>query len=257
MTFTVEHVEFYMLVLVRVTSFIMAAPFFGYSTIPQKVKICLSILLTIIIIPLLNVPSLSYVGVIGYSTLVVKEAAVGIVIGYLANLCLYIITFAGQIMDMDMGLSMASLFDPLTNVQGTVTGSMYMYVVMLVMMVTNMHYYVVRAIIDSFKYINVGQAVFSSSLKDVILNFIPNYFIIGFRIVLPMFACMLVVNVVLGVLAKAAPQMNMFVIGIQLKLIVGLLVLFLIVQSIPSVSDFIMNEMKDMMSQAIRAMTPK
>jgi flagellar biosynthetic protein FliR len=68
---------------------------------------------------------------------------------------------------------------------------------------------------------------------------------------------MLVVNVVLGVLAKAAPQMNMFVIGIQLKVIVGLLVLFLIVQSIPSVSDFIMNEMKDMMSQAIRAMTPK
>ena len=83
---------------------------------------------------------------------------------------------------------------------------------------------------DSFSYFNVGKAVFDTvSLKNIVVDFIANYFIIAVRIVLPVFCCMLLINVVLGVLAKAAPQMNMFVIGIQLKVFIGLFLLFLLI----------------------------
>ena len=83
-----------------------------------------------------------------------------------------------------------------------------------------------------------------------------DYFIIGFRIVLPVFAAMLIVNVVLGVLAKVAPQMNMFVIGMQLKIFVGLIILALAARYIPTVADMIYEEMKMLVNDAVKYMAP-
>lgn len=256
MNFTIENIEFYLLVLVRMSSFVLAAPFLGYSTIPVRVKAVLSFVLTLIVIQVIPVAELEYIGVIGYSTLIVKEACVGVAIGFMANICLYVITFAGQVMDTEIGLAMANLFDPLTRVQGTISGSYYMYMVMLIMVVSNMHYYLIRAIIDSFQYFSVGQAVFSEKVSQVMIDFIPNYFAIGFRIVLPVFGCMLLINVVLGVLAKAAPQMNMFIVGMQLKVLVGIIILLIMVEMIPSIADFIFSTMKEVTSNMIKAFTP-
>lgn len=256
MTFSVENLEFYLLVLVRISAFVMAAPILGNRTVPRNVKFAISFFMSIIVIQLIDVTPLDYVGVIGYSTLVLKEAAVGVALGYAANLCFYIVNFAGQLMDMEMGLSMANLFDPMTNIQTTISGSFYTYMVMLMLVVTNMHYYLIRAIVDSFNYFSIGKAVFGSKVENVILDFMPNFFVVAFRIILPVFACMLVINIVLGVLSKAAPQMNMFVIGLQLKVLTGLIVMLLIVETIPTVSDFIFTQMKDILSDLIRAFTP-
>ena len=256
MTFTIQNMEFYLLIIIRISGFVFTAPFFSYSTIPTRLKAAVSFFLAIIAIQMVPVETLDYVGVIGYSVLVLKEAAVGAILGFMCNLCFYIVNFAGQIMDMEMGLSMASMFDPMTRVQVTVTGNIYNYFIMLMLVVTNMHYYIIRAILDSFTYFHVGQAVFRSSLKDIMVDFMANYFVIAMRIVLPMFCCMLIINVVLGVLAKAAPQMNMFVVGMQIKVIAGLLILVLLVQTIPTVSDFIFTEMQNLISQVIRAFQP-
>ncbi len=257
MSFTVENLEFYLLVLMRIASFVMTAPFFSYQTIPVKVKLALSMVLTIVVI--LTVPAipLTYTGIIGYSALILKECVVGLVLGFMCNICIYIVSFAGHLMDMEMGLSMANLFDPLTRIQVSITGNMYTYLVMLVMLVTNMHYYVLRAIIDTFQYFNVGKAVMGGNLAEMAIDFMANYFMIGFRIVLPVFACMLVINVVLGVLSRAAPQMNMFVVGIQVKVLVGILVLLLIVTTIPTVTDFVFGIMKETVTAVYQAFMPK
>lgn len=256
MNFTVENLEFYLLVLVRMSSFVMTAPFLSYASLPVKVKLAISFVLTLVVIQVIPIIQLDYVGVIGYSTLIVKEACVGAAIGFMANVCLYIVNFAGQLMDMEIGLSMVNLFDPQTHIQGTVSGAFYTYMVMLIMIVSNMHYYLIRAIVDSFRYFNVGEAVFSRSITDVMTDFMPNYMIIGFRIILPVFGCMLLINVVLGVLAKAAPQMNMFVIGLQLKVLIGILILAIMVEMIPTISDFIFGQMKEVISAMMKAFTP-
>lgn len=256
MRFTVENMEFYLLVLVRVSAFVLAAPFFNYSAVPVRLKAGISVLLTIVVIQMTPVISLSYSGVIGFSVLVLKEAIVGLVLGFMCNLCFYIVSFSGQIMDMQMGLSMANMFDPATNVQVTVTGNIYQYFMMLMLVATNMHYYIIRAITDSFAYFNVGQAIFRDSLKDVMLDFMGNYFLIALRIVLPVFCCMLLIHVILGVLTKAAPQMNMFAIGLQIQVIVGIVLLILLVQTLPMVSDFIFDEMKEVITNVIHVFAP-
>ena len=248
MTFTLEHLEFYLLILMRVSGFIMTAPFFSYSSVPMRIRAAMSVFMSLVVIQVTPVVDLTYSGVFGYSALVLKESMIGVVLGLMCSMCFYIINLAGQLMDMEMGLSMANMFDPMVNMQFSVTGSLYNYLLMLMLVVTNMHYYIIRAIVDSFSYFNVGKAV---------VDFIANYFIIAVRIVLPVFCCMLLINVVLGVLAKAAPQMNMFVVGMQIKVLAGLAVLVIVIQSFPMVSDYIFGEMKDVITQVIHLFTPK
>jgi flagellar biosynthetic protein FliR len=126
---------------------------------------------------------------------------------------------------------------------------------MLIMLVTNMHYYLIQAIVDTFKMVPLGTAKISPDLYLLMLKFIKDYFIIGFRIVLPIFAGMLIVNSILAILAKIAPQLNMFVIGMQLKILIGLFILFLMVGFIPTVSGFIFDEMISMIKSAIGAIS--
>lgn len=257
MTFTVENLEFYLLVLVRVSALVMTAPFFSYNSVPVRVRAAMSVFLSLVMISVIPVIDLNYSGVIGYSVLILKETLIGFTLGFMCNMCFFIVSFSGQLMDMEMGLSMASMFDPMTNTQISVTGNIYNYLLMLMMVVTNMHYYIVRAIADSFTYFNIGKAIIPiADIKNLVVDFIGSYFIIGFRIILPVFCCMLLINVVLGVLAKAAPQMNMFVVGLQIKVLVGLIVLVLILQSFPMVADYIFDEMKEVITNVIHVFTP-
>lgn len=257
MKFSIENLEYYLLVLIRVSAFVMAAPFFSYRSIPIRVKAAVSVWLGVVVIQAVPAVSLSYQGVIGFSLLILKEMLVGIVLGLMCNLCFYIVNFSGQIIDMEIGLSMANMYDPTTNIQVTVTGNIYNYFLMLTLVVTNMHYYIIRAITDSFQYFNVGEAVVRNDvLKDLMVDFMGNYFLIAVRIVLPVFSCMLLINVILGVLTKAAPQMNMFAVGLQIKVVVGIILLILLVQTMPTVSDFIFQEMKEVITNVIRAFTP-
>ncbi|MDY3909982.1 MAG: flagellar biosynthetic protein FliR [Eubacterium sp.] len=257
MSFTIENLEYYLLVLVRMSAFVMAAPFFGYRSIPNRVKAAISVWLSIVVIYTVPAVPLDYEGVLGFSVLILKEMIIGIVLGLMCNLCFYIVSFAGQIMDMEMGLSMANMYDPTTNIQVTVTGNIYNYFLMLMLVVTNMHYYIIRAITDSFSYFNIGEAIIRTDvLKNIMVDFMANYFLIAVRIVLPVFCCMLLINVILGVLTKAAPQMNMFAVGIQIKVIVGIVLLIILVQTLPTVSDFIFQEMKEVITDVIHAFTP-
>lgn len=257
MTFTIQNMEYYLMVLVRISAFVMTAPFFSYNAIPIRIKVAISVFLTLVVAQVIPIVELPYTSVVGYATLALKEMVVGLVLGFMCSLCFYIVNFAGQLMDIEMGLSMATMFDPMSNMQITITGNIYNYFLMLTMVITNMHYYIIRAITDSFKYFNVGQEVFrSDGLKTLMVDFLGNYFMIALRIVLPVFCCMLMLNVVLGVLTRAAPQMNMFVIGIQLKLLAGMVVLVLLVQTFPTVFDFIFAAMKDVITQTIHVFSP-
>ena len=158
-------------------------------------------------------------------------------------------------MDMDIGLSMASEFDPTTNTTTTVTGQMYYYFMLLLLLISNMHQYILKAVIDSFTLIPLGGATFDISvLLQTFVTYFTDMFVIAFRIMLPVFACMLIMNCVLGVMAKVAPQMNMFSVGVQIKILVGLVVLFLMVFLFPEVVNYIADEIKKMMIDVVKGL---
>ncbi len=251
MTFSIDNFEIFLFVLVRITGFIFTAPFFSLRNVPVRVKTGLSIFLTAILFYSVPYSTPEYTGVIEFAMLIAKEALAGAIMGLFANIAHHILAFAGQIIDMEIGFSMVNVMDPVTSVQTTITANLYGYLVLLIMLITNLHHYFLKAVIDSFQIIGIGKAQLDPQAYLVMIQFITDYFIIGFRIVLPIFAAILVVNAILGILAKIAPQMNMFVIGMQLKIFVGLVVLAMIMELIPSVADFIFNKMREMLLRSI------
>ena len=255
MTLTVENLEVYLAVAMRISGFIFIAPFFSSRDVPQRVKLLLSLAIALIAYFVIPYEPLEYHGVIGYAGIIISEALAGLILGLFANLAMYILNFAGQLADMEIGFSMVMQMDPSSGMQVTITSNILTYAVTLMMIVTNMHLYILKAIIDSFVLVPLGSVSFSPFFYQGYLNFILDYMVLGFRIVLPVFAALLIVNAILAVLAKAAPQMNMFVIGFQLKIFVGLGVLLLMMQFLPSISEMIFEEMMTMMKTAAAYLT--
>ena len=245
--FSLNNFEYFLLILVRIVSFVFVAPFFGDSAVPRRVKVGLSLFVAIFMYNIVNKPDLEYTSAVGYSVIVVREVMTGLLIGFAAYICNSIILFAGNIIDMDMGFSMAMEFNPSLNTQSTITGNFYYYLVMLILVASDMHSFILRAVCDSFTVVPIGKAVFDwDHLVLSITKYMGDMFVIGFRIFLPFFACIMILNCVLGIMAKVAPQMNMFSVGMQLKLLVGFAVLFLTIFRVPTVANFIFNEIKTM-----------
>ena len=245
--FSLNNFEYFLLILVRIVSFVFVAPFFGDSAVPRRVKVGLSLFVAIFMYNIVNKPDLEYTSAVGYPVIVVREVMTGLLIGFAAYICNSIILFAGNIIDMDMGFSMAMEFNPSLNTQSTITGNFYYYLVMLILVASDMHSFILRAVCDSFTVVPIGKAVFDwDHLVLSITKYMGDMFVIGFRIFLPFFACIMILNCVLGIMAKVAPQMNMFSVGMQLKLLVGFAVLFLTIFLVPTVANFIFNEIKTM-----------
>lgn len=254
LNFTVENMEFFLLVLARISAFTASAPFFNSRNIPRKVKAFFSIFVAILVFQVLEYEPLSYIGVIGYASLIIKEAIAGLLVGFMANFCTYILSLSGQMIDMEIGFSMVNEFDPSTSINTTITGNLYSNLIMLMILATYMHHYILDALIDTYQIIPVGEAAFQHDMYQIMLEGMVDYFIIGFRIILPFFAATLIVNVVLGILARISPQMNMFVIGMQLKVLVGLTIMLIAVSMLPQVADMIFGEIKKLMSLIIASM---
>ncbi|MCM1100917.1 MAG: flagellar biosynthetic protein FliR [Clostridium sp.] len=258
-SFSMYDLEYFLLILVRVSCFVFIAPFFSMNNTPARVRIALSVFVSILLHQALTpADAIIYETVMDYAILVMKEAVAGLLIGFGSNICMSILNLAGAIADMETGLSMVTLIDP-NNArnQVSITGVLYQYAFTMMLIATGMYRYLLSALADSFELIPIGGIVLhSDSLLNVVIRFMSDYVIIGFRIVLPIFCVILLLNAILGVLAKVSPQMNMFAVGMQLKVITGLSVLFFTMELMPGASDFIYREMQDVMSAFVEAIRP-
>ena len=253
-TFSLLTFEYYLLVLVRIASFVAVAPFFGLNSVPTRVKAGFSAILAILVVQV--VPgTLAYEGMLEYGIIAVKEAITGLTLGMMANACSYIIGFAGHMIDMQVGLSMAQEYNPLTKTQESITGNMYYYAIMLLLLISDLYHYLIRAVADSFTLIPVNAQFFQwEYLADTVVTLVADMLIIGFRIMLPVFACCMVMNCILGIMAKVAPQMNMFAVGVQIKIIVGYAILVVTVFLLPRAAAMIGDEVKLMLRMVVKGM---
>lgn len=255
-SFSYNDLEYFLLIFVRMSCFVTAAPFFSTNNVPARVKAGLSFFITVIVYTAITPHEIiQYASIISWAEIIIKEAIAGLMMGFGANICLSITNLAGKIADMEVGLSMVQIFDPMTNDQSGFMGSVYQYGVMLILFVTNMHHYIIRAFIESYELIPIGKVNFSSDkIVEATMSFLVSYVSIAFRFCLPVVGAMILLNALLGVLAKTSPQMNMFAVGIQLKIFVGMAVIILTIGLLPSVSEFLFREMDSMMQMMMESM---
>lgn len=253
-TFSINHLEYYLAIFVRVMGAIAFAPIFGNRTVTRRARIFIGIACALAVFTANPYVPLGYSTFLEYTIILLKELIVGITIGFMSNVTLSIINAAGQFIDREIGFSMVSDFDPGMNTEITITAEFYNMLVMLIMLCSNMHYFILSALSDSFQLIPLGNVTIDTgTLYDTMVRYIADYFIISVRIALPVIIATMLLNVVLGVLAKTAPQMNMFVIGMQLKIFVGFAVLFVTIGFLPNITEYIYKEMQTVVTDVMKA----
>lgn len=254
-SFSLQTFEYFLLILVRISACIFAAPFFNTRGVPGRTKIGMAGCIAIMLTGVLPEQNLAYTGIMEYGVIVIKEGITGLLIGYSASICNSIVLFAGALIDMQIGLSMAQEYNPMTQMNESVSGNFYNYMLMLMLLATNMYHYVVRAVCESYRLIPISQQLFQwdHMLKGMV-NYMSALLVLGFRITLPVFACMMIVNCVLGIMARVSPQMNMFAVGMQLKVLIGLVILFIAITMLTGIADSIAQEMKKLVVYMVKGM---
>lgn len=255
--FTYGNLEYWLLIFVRVSAFVSVAPLVGGQNtgVTNTVKVMFAVFLSALLIGVVPRAEIQYASVFGYAAIVLKEALCGAIIGFGAQVCIQAAGFAGQIVDMMTGLSMVTMMDPSSGNQITISGTIYNQTIMAMLLVSGMYRHVISAIADSYHWLPVnGLVIHSEKLISAMADFLKNYIVIGFRIALPVFIVTFVMNFILGILAKVAPQMNMFSVGIQIKILTGLAVLYVSARMLGSAADFILRNMEILMEQFINAM---
>ena len=256
LSISAKELEYFLLIFVRIASFVFVAPFFSTRGVPRQVKIGLSIFISYIMYAYCTEHIYpEYSTVLGYGIIVLKEVAVGLLLGQGTQLCTTIVLFAGRVVDMEIGISMASVFDPTTNQESSMTGMFFQYGTLMILYASGLHRYLLKALAETYILIPVNGVHFHlDNLLQTVITFLSDYIVIGFRICLPVFASITLMNIILGLLAKLAPQMNMFSVGIQLKLIAGITVLWITIGMLPNICDFISVEIKRMMVSIVEGM---
>lgn len=253
-SFSIYHLEYFLAILVRILGAMAFAPIFGNMNVTRRVRLFLSVAVAFSIFSIYPYEPLGYTTTIGYTIILLKELVVGLSIGFMSNITLSIISMAGQFIDRELGFSMVSNFDQSFNTDTTITAQFYNMLVMVIMLCMNLHYFVITALSDSFKLIPIGNVKLDSgAIYDSMIQYMVDYFVIAFRISMPIMIAIMLLNVVLGVLAKTAPQMSMFVIGIQLKIFCGFGILMATLPFLSNITRYIYEQMEDIVMHMLQS----
>lgn len=240
--------EVFLLIFARIAGFTAVAPLFSHKVVYARLRVFIAICISLCVFPVVEVALPEYETVIDYSFIVIKEILVGMSIGFVAKIVMEVINMAGEFIDREIGFTMSTNFDPSTGGMVTITAELYDRLIYLIIVITNLHFFILRAIARSFEVVPVGAVSPKIAfLYTNIVSLIGEYFMIGFRVAMPVFIGATILNVILGILTKSSPQMNMFSVGMQLKVIVGLLVMTIAIMYIPNIANMLMEKVRSVL----------
>ncbi|CAM3357603.1 flagellar biosynthetic protein FliR [Marinicrinis lubricantis] len=227
-----DHLPHVLLVFCRITSFFVVAPIYSYRGVPAPFKIGFSSFIALITFAAISFDE-PVTWTLSIIPLILKEVAVGLMLGFLAYLFFTVVQIAGSFIDMQMGLGIANVVDPMTGAQSPIIGNFKFYLMTLIFLSMNGHHYLITAIMKSYQWVPINSLFFANlengSISEFILNIFIQCFTFAFQMSAPIIAALFLTDVALGILAKTSPQFNVFVIGLPLKIIVGFLLLIVVI----------------------------
>ena len=213
--------------LTRILGLIAAAPLFGNTAVPVSVKVSLGVLLAAIMAPAIPaLPAADPMSMAGFLILV-QELLVGLAMGFSMRIVFAAIEMAGELSSLTMGLGFASFFNPTSGGQSSAVSQFLTLVATMAFLAANAHLVLLQALAESFITLPVSGTPISVGAPLELARWGARIFSAGLQLSLPIVAALLITNVALGILTRAAPQLNIFGIGFAVSLGVGLLVLSL------------------------------
>jgi flagellar biosynthetic protein FliR len=226
LSFPLDQILFFLFVLVRVAAILFVVPFFESRNVPVLVKVGLAFSVTWLLLPRLNisVPSINTAPV-ALAVGIGSEIAIGLIIGLMVKLLFTGVQLAGQIAGFQMGFAIANVVDPASSLQIPMLSQFLNLFAFMIFLTLNIHYYFIKALVDGFETIPLLGARFEGNLYALIMEMTAQAFVIAVQIGAPVMVALMLTSVALGLLARTVPQMQIFIVAMPLKIILGLLFL--------------------------------
>ncbi len=245
-----------LLVFVRVSGLMIAAPFFGQNSIPTRVRVLAGVVLAYSLAGFATGPLPEYVEHdVGFAITVLIEAGTGILIGFTARLIFWAVNFAGTIMGYQMALSLSQTYNPMTGASSNALGQILSYAFLLAFLLLDGHHMLLRALAQSFEVIPLGGGLLAPS-GPLLLDWMGDFFRISLRLAAPFLVLLFFTDVALGIFATLIPQANLFTLSLPAKLLVGTATFFAFMHGFfPAVPPLI-DRIDSQVMELIQAMTP-
>jgi len=224
--FPIAEVMRFVIVLTRLSGIMLTAPFYTGGYMPLHIRVVFTLFATLALtpsLPLGNIPA--EIGLGSVVVILMFEILFGLVIGFTA-LCIFAgLQLGGQIIAFNIGFAMINLIDPQTQVNMPIFSFILNYVGLLLFLLINGHHFFLLAVYESFTTLPVGGFVLDGPLVNQIIGFTASVFSIGIKIAGPIIVVIIVVDVIVGLIGRTAPQIHVLVVGMPLKIVVGFAVL--------------------------------
>ena len=255
-----EQVDVLMLILVRVLAFFIFVPVLSAMTIPMQVRLLLAFFLsTAIFSSGLVTQATFHDSVAGFFVLMLTEFMAGALMGFVLFFMFNIILFAGQFMDFSMGFAMVNVLDPIQQVQVPIIGNVLFMSVSVLFVINGGLNEVLFVFVRSYDILPMGTAyiIGNVELASFIVGTLLAFVTLAIRIAIPLVGTMLIIDICLGIMVKSVPQMNVFVVGMPLKILIGTFLMFsVIIPSLGWIYNLIFDPAFDALIDMIWGMAP-
>ena len=249
------HIAVFLLMLVRVSGIFLISPFFGSMNISIYFRVGTALAITILLFPVVDGLGTPYVpeNVIMFGVTALGELFIGWLIGFVAYISFAAITMAGKVMDMQVGFAIVNVVDPTSGQQIPLIGSFLYNLAIIVFLVVNGHHMLIAALFESFQSVPMMGVSPSPNLAGFVVNLVNGVFVTGMKLAMPVTFSILLTNVGLGILARTMPQLNIFVVGLPLQIVIGMFVLSILMPFYVLFLDVLFNETYAQITTALHA----
>ena len=226
---------YFCLVLMRMSGFVFLNPVLGRRNIPAQFRTGLTLVLTIVICQAeyaAGVQMPEPVNSVQFGLMLLAEFGIGYVLGFIMQLFDFVVTGAGSVIDFQIGLSMATVYDPQNGVQTALTGQVLQIYYMLLFFAVDGHLTMIRILLASGDMVPYGAAVIGRLQADAAVTLFTECVVLAMKLSFPFIAIEFLTEIAIGLLTKIIPQINLFVLNIELKVIIGVLALILLISPI-------------------------
>lgn len=226
-TASFDQLSIFILVFCRMGGMIFFNPILARREIPTQVRAGLTLAITLVLAPnLLGINTVAFNTAAAMLFAIMKEMCIGMLLGLIMTIFYYLIFLAGDIMDTSFGLSMSKVFDPSTNIQMSVSGNLMQLCFILYLFLTNSHLLLIRIIMSSYSVVPVGTNVMIGEIGGFIIDVFISTFGLAMQLAIPFMVACFVLEVAMGILMKLVPQISIFTIHFQIKIMLGFILLF-------------------------------
>jgi flagellar biosynthesis protein FliR len=222
------------LLLVRPGVVVMLAPGLGGRQIPAMVKIGLTVMAAVALMPTVQLPQTAGSGLV---LIILREAAVGLSLAFVLQVLVSGAEFAGHLSSYQIGFSYGATIDPLSGVRSTMLVTLYGMLATLVFLGVNGHHALLRALAASYEGVPMGAVQVNSSLVTAVRDMLAMLFTVGLRLAAPVLIVLLIVELAIGLISRAAPSLSFMVIGYPIRIVIGLFLVAALIGTVPGVIE--------------------